>query len=126
MLRAKKSELERLSENSLHLIQAHDIERTVAIFNGLYRGGFEQREETYDNLPEYLRPIGRLSDALRNRVARWREELVEMRERAESQRERTVELVTELAVEVKDQIVELGQDVANAAKRLRRKRDSKN
>ncbi|MEY3029119.1 MAG: hypothetical protein RL198_516 [Actinomycetota bacterium] len=126
VLTADKAELERMSENSLHLIQSHDIERTVAIFNGLYRGGFEHREETYDNLPEYLRPIGRLNDALRNRVAGWREELVEMRERAESQRERTVELVTELAAEVKDQIVELGQDVANAAKRLRRKRDPDN
>jgi glycosyltransferase involved in cell wall biosynthesis len=126
VLTASSAELERMSENSLHLIQSHDIERTVAIFNGLYRGAFEHREETYDNLPEYLKPIGRLSDALRSRVSRWREELVEMRERAEAQRERTVELVTELAVEVKDQIVELGQDVAKAAKRLRRKRDLDN
>ncbi len=123
ILKANKAELERLSENSLHLIQSHDIKRTVDIFNGLYRGAFEHREETYDNLPDYLKPIGRLNDALRTRVSRWRDELVEMRERAEAQRERTVEKVTELAVEVKDQIVELGQDVANAAKRLRRKRN---
>lgn len=124
VLSANSAELERLSENSLHLIQSHDIERTVAIFNSLYRGALEHREETYDNLPDYLKPIGRLNSAVRKRLSRWREELVEIRERADAQRERTVELVTELAVEVKDQIVELGQDVAKAAKRLRRKKDS--
>ncbi|MEL0261594.1 MAG: glycosyltransferase, partial [Aquiluna sp.] len=38
VLAADQKELSRLSENSLHLIQSHDIQRTRGIFEDLYRG----------------------------------------------------------------------------------------
>ena len=36
VLTADQAELDRLSENSLHLIQSHDIDTTIKIFEGLY------------------------------------------------------------------------------------------
>lgn len=62
---ADQKELDRLSENSIHLIQSHDIKRTLAIFEGLYRGDQDARQQSDDNLEEYSRPIGRLSLAVR-------------------------------------------------------------
>jgi len=38
VLTADQAELARLSENSLHLIRSHDIERTLKIFEDLYQG----------------------------------------------------------------------------------------
>ena len=61
---ADQKELDRLSENSLHLIQSHDIKRTLAIFEGLYRGDQGARVNSDDNLAEYGRPIGKLSRAV--------------------------------------------------------------
>ncbi|MFM7014573.1 MAG: glycosyltransferase, partial [Actinomycetota bacterium] len=50
VLTADQNELNRLSENSLHLIQSHDIDKTVAIFADLYRGSESQQQESADNL----------------------------------------------------------------------------
>lgn len=50
-------ELERLSRNSQHLIQSHDINRTLDIFERIYRGEVV-RELTPDNDLEYSQAIG--------------------------------------------------------------------
>ena len=71
VLTATPEELERLSENSLHLIQAHDIERTITIFEGLYRGeGFESATSD-DNSEE-----GPRSRKSRHRTSQGRRRLV--------------------------------------------------
>jgi glycosyltransferase involved in cell wall biosynthesis len=62
---ADQDELDRLSENSVHLIQAHDIARTLKIFEGLYRGDADEQQTSDDNLEEYSLPIGRLNEAVR-------------------------------------------------------------
>jgi len=69
---ADQKELDRLSENSIHLIQSHDIKRTLAIFEGLYRGDEDARQQSDDNLEEYSRPIGRLSLAVRRAEQKMR------------------------------------------------------
>lgn len=69
---ADQKELDRLSENSIHLIQSHDIKRTLAIFEGLYRGDENARQTSDDNLAEYFKPIGRLSVAVRRAEQRMR------------------------------------------------------
>ncbi|MEY4417964.1 MAG: hypothetical protein RIQ88_402 [Actinomycetota bacterium] len=69
---ADQKELDRLSENSLHLIQAHDIKRTLAIFEGLYRGDEKISKTSDDNLADYMKPIGRLSVAVRRAELRMR------------------------------------------------------
>jgi glycosyltransferase involved in cell wall biosynthesis len=68
VLGADKKELARLSENSLYLIQSHDIERTLTIFEGLYRGDADAAKTSDDNSSDYLLPIGRLNARLHAQV----------------------------------------------------------
>jgi glycosyltransferase involved in cell wall biosynthesis len=91
ILTADAAELERLSENSLHLIQAHDIERTISIFESLYRGDSEERPTSDDNSEDYLRPIGILNPALHERVLALRERAIALRESAQEFRDEAVE-----------------------------------
>jgi hypothetical protein len=117
VLTADAYELERLSENSLHLIQSHDINRTLTIFEGLYRGDQEADKTSDDNLLTYGEPIGRLSKAMHNRVLRvrhraylLRQEILSLRERAEDIGDETIE-----------RLEELRDDVVRVAKRGRAK-----
>jgi len=134
VLEADETELARMSENSLHLIQAHDIARTITIFEDLYRGVGETRPTTDDNAPEYMLPIGRLSVGVRKRLAEFRRDAVRLRERAEgaseSARGRLSEVadgarerLMEVRGEVREQLSEFRADVTEAAKKLRRKKD---
>jgi len=74
VLTADQSELDRLSDNSLHLIQAHDIQTTLAIFEDLYRNQDSVAHESSDNLSDYTQVIGILSPAFKARVQALREE----------------------------------------------------
>ena len=131
ILDADQTELNRLSENSLHLIQAHDIERTLLIFEDLYRGVGEMKPTTADNEPGYFLPIGSLSDALREAQARWREETILLRARAESVRSGIRELFEEARSEAREQLEEFREDVRDLAdevteraKRIVRRKDN--
>jgi hypothetical protein len=99
ILRADQVELDRLSDNSVHLIQAHDINRTLDIFEDLYRGTGEVLPTTSDNDPSYLLPIGKLSQSVSERLAELRLEAYELRKRA-----------TELSAEARDRIGQVSQD----------------
>ena len=130
ILEADSDELQRLSENSLHLIQSHDIQRTLQIFEDLYRGQGDMRPTTMDNEPSYLIPIGRLPEALRERLNDWREDAIALRRRAEGLRQEARgrfgearERLDEVRAEVIEQFQEIKSEVSEAAKRLRRKKD---
>jgi glycosyltransferase involved in cell wall biosynthesis len=130
VLEADKTELERLSENSLHLIQSHDIERTLKIFEDLYLGVGEVKPTTLDNEPAYQLPIGRLPESVRERLQDWKQDAVRIRQRAEELRgeargrfQDARERLTEVRSEVKDQLQEIRAEVTEAAKKLRRKKD---
>ena len=134
ILSADEKELARLSENSLHLIQAHDIARTITIFEDLYRGTGADVPTTADNEPGYHQPIGRLSASLRKRVEEFRNDALNLRRRAEDASEHARgrfsgaaeearERLHEVREEVREQLSEFRSDVSDAAKRLRRKRD---
>jgi hypothetical protein len=134
ILSADEKELARLSENSLHLIQAHDIARTIKIFEDLYRGTGADVPTTADNEPGYHQPIGRLSASLRKRVEEFRNDALNLRRRAEDASENARgrfsgaaeearERLHEVREEVREQLSEFRSDVSDAAKRLRRKRD---
>jgi glycosyltransferase involved in cell wall biosynthesis len=101
VLTADKKELARLSENSLYLIQSHDIERTLKIFEGLYRGDQDAEKTSDDNREGYLEPIGRLN-------ARLKAQVVLMRKQALSLREASLNLV--------DKAEELAEDAVRRAK----------
>lgn len=131
ILDADEQELERLSQNSLHLIQSHDINRTLDIFENLYRG-IGSGYETIDNDPGYLLPIGRLSETLSAALSSWREESLALRKRAEElsadargrlseASEELREQLEELKEEVIEQIEELKDAVKKQAKRLRKR-----
>jgi hypothetical protein len=131
VLEADEAELQRLSENSLHLIQAHDIERTLRIFEDLYRGEGEAEPTTMDNEPSYLLPIGRLPESVRERLNDWREDATNLRRRAEGIRQEARgrfgearERLDEVRAEVREQFQEIKSEVSEAAKRLRRKKDN--
>lgn len=123
VLSASPEELERLSENSLHLIQSHDIRKTVEIFEGLYRGD-EKREESADNLATYSLPIGKLSKTLSRSLMRARARSARLRLRAEQATEGVIERIEE----VRDDFVfaarrielRVRRGVRRASERLRR------
>jgi glycosyltransferase involved in cell wall biosynthesis len=104
---ANQKELDRLSENSLHLIQSHDIKRTLAIFEGLYRAEEGSKRESDDNEPEYMRPIGRLSVAVRRAEARMRKQTLV-----------ALGKMSDLGDEIKDGLEEFRDDVKRQAKKV--------
>ncbi len=106
---ADQKELNRLSENSIHLIQSHDIKRTLAIFEGLYRGDQDARQDSDDNFADYMKPIGRLNLAVRRAELRVR-------------RQTLVALgkITDLGEDIKDGLDELREDVKRQAKKVDR------
>jgi glycosyltransferase involved in cell wall biosynthesis len=130
VLTADEVELGRLSENSLHLIQSHDIERTLKIFEDLYQGVGEATPTTMDNAPEYLQPIGRLPESVRTKLQEWRSDALNLRRRADQLRDEARGRLEgargklgEVRAEVREQLGELRTEVSEAAKKLRKKRD---
>jgi glycosyltransferase involved in cell wall biosynthesis len=123
ILEADEQELLRLSENSLHLIQAHDIERTVSIFEDLYRGVGEDSPTTADNEGSYSEPIGRLSESIRERLQEFRADAERLRRRAGDLSHDAKERFGEVREEMREQFSEIRTEVEKAAKKLRRKKD---
>jgi len=82
VLTASEDELERLSENSLYLIQAHDIQRTLAIFEQIYIGEAVTDAPAY-NQPEYAQPIGRLEEGLHEGILAFRRRTEALADRVE-------------------------------------------
>ena len=135
ILEADSAELERLSQNSLHLIQAHDINRTLDIFENLYQGIGDSTQTTSDNDPNYLLPIGRLSQAIVERMQEFRREAFELRKRAEDFSSDAKERIEQASVEVREQLEEIKEEVLEQidefkdtvkkrAKKWRQRRDS--
>ena len=132
IVRADAVELKRLSENSLHLISAHDINRTLDIFEDLYLGVGAEAPTSDDNEPGYLEPIGRLAEGVRQRLSHWQDNALRLRRRADELRELAVERFTEVAEDARERIGEAAhdakehfgefrEDVAAARKRLRKR-----
>ncbi|MEL0319504.1 MAG: glycosyltransferase, partial [Aquiluna sp.] len=122
VLGADKAELARLSENSLHLIRSHDIERTLKIFEDLYQGIGEAVPTTDDNRPAYMLPIGRLNESVRARLNEWREDAVALRRRAEDIGQEARERLSGVREGVLGQIGELRAEVKRQAKKIRKRR----
>lgn len=118
VLTASQSELDRLSENSLHLIQSHDIDATIKIFEGLYRGGIADAEESADNLATYSLPIGQLSKRLSRSIMLARKSSAELRAKAEEAGAELRERAEGAREDVLDRIEEVREDVVFAARRI--------
>jgi len=126
ILNADQQELNRLSENSLHLIQSHDIERTIRIFENLYVGISDESSTTDDNAPGYMEPIGKLNEVISSRLENWRHSAVEIGRRAEDISQEALEKLNEVREEVSEQLSdlkdEIKEQISEAAKRIKRKR----
>ncbi len=118
ILTADQKELDRLSENSLHLIQSHDIDRTIGIFESLYRGDEQEQRETADNLDTYSLPIGNLSKTLSRSIALARKRSAQLRARAERARSELLVRAESAGDEVKGRFEEVRDEVSFAAQRL--------
>ena len=123
VLGADRAELARLSENSLHLIRSHDIERTLKIFEDLYQGIGEAVPTTDDNRPAYMLPIGRLNESVRARLNEWREDALALRRRAEDIGQEARERLSGVREGVLGQIGELRAEVRRQAKKIRKRRE---
>jgi glycosyltransferase involved in cell wall biosynthesis len=125
ILTADKKELARLSENSLYLIQSHDIERTLNIFEGLYRGDKDAEKTSDDNREGYLEPIGRLNARLKAQVVLMRKQALALREaslnlvdKAEELAEDAVRRAKEANAKVKKSAVETANKAKSAVKEV--------
>ena len=123
ILTADKKELARLSENSLYLIQSHDIERTLKIFEGLYRGDKDAEKTSDDNLDEYKQPIGRLNARLKAQVVLMRKQALAIREaslslvdKAEEIAEDAVKRAKQANAKVKKTAIETAEKAKSAVK----------
>ena len=125
ILTAEKKELARLSENSLYLIQSHDIERTLKIFEGLYRGDKDAEKTSDDNRDEYKQPIGRLNARLKAQVVLMRKQALAIREaslnlvdKAEEIAEDAVKRAKEANAKVKKSAVDTAKKAKSAVKEV--------
>lgn len=123
ILTADKKELARLSENSLYLIQSHDIERTLKIFEGLYRGDKDAVKTSDDNRAEYGEPIGRLNARLKAQVVLMRKQALALREaslvlvdKAEGIAEDAVKRAKKANAKVKKTAIETAEKAKSAVK----------
>ena len=118
VLTADQKELDRLSENSLHLIKSHDIDRTISIFESLYRGETQEQSETADNLATYSLPIGSLGKTVSRSIALARKRSAELRLKAELARDELLARAGDAREEVLGKLEEVREDVAFAARKL--------
>lgn len=121
VLTASQEELDRLSENSLHLIQSHDISTTLNIFEDLYLGIGDVSPTTEDNRAEYMEPIGRLSSSLRERVKSFQNRAHELRERMDEIRYGVRGRFDDARGDFRDQLGEFRQDFSRRARKITRR-----
>jgi glycosyltransferase involved in cell wall biosynthesis/gas vesicle protein len=119
VLTADQAELDRLSDNSLHLIQAHDIQTTLAIFEDLYRNDDSREHESRDNLSDYTQAIGILSPAFKARVQALREGTQELRDFVDEVRDDIRERGLEVREDIKAANEKVKKAVEKVAKKLR-------
>lgn len=118
VLTAPQEELDRLSENSLHLIQAHDISTTLNIFEDLYLGIGDLSPTTEDNRAEYMEPIGRLSASLRDRVEAFQHRATELRGRMDELRYGVRGRIEDAREDFKEQLEEFREDLSRRARKI--------
>lgn len=111
VLSADKKEFDRLAANSLHLIEAHDINKTLDIFMQLYRGQ-KPAGTTADNEEAYSRPLGATKVVKRMREARARIDEV---------RDGVIERLDEVGEKVVERFEDIRYDVRVSTKRINRK-----
>lgn len=130
----KDSELQTLGDKSLHLIQSHDINRTLDAFEKIYRNQMADLSDTVDNEPDYLLATSSIAivtssaSSARAAAAAARGNLSNLRsgvvERLNGVRGETLEKFDELKFEVTSRTAKATRKIAKSiAKTLNRFRN---
>jgi len=117
VFQAKPAELNRLANNSLHLIKSHDIGRTLDIFENIYRGLASGADATDDNLADYTSPI-RATEASLEQI---RSAAKAFREAAEGFRDGVLERLSDVRGEVVERFEEIGFEVSSRGSKARKR-----
>ncbi len=116
VFQATQTELDRWANNSLHLIKSHDIDRTLDIFEKVYRGETTGLPSTDDNLSDYALPINeRLVQVEALRVAARN-----FRAAAQGLRDGVIERLSDARGEVVERFEEIGFEVSKRSAKARR------
>ena len=118
VLAASPAEFTRLSNSSLHLIQAHDINKTLDTFEALYRGE-KPASTTADNEAGYHEPVGDKATGRAKRSAK--ERIIETRdgvvERLDEMGEKVVERFEDIRYDVKANTKKINRKIKRSLKR---------
>ncbi len=131
---AAPAELQRMANNSLHLIQSHDITKTLDLFEQIYRGevtsavATEDNDETYTEPIQVTRSVELGIDSLRSAAKAFRDSASDIRngvvERLSSARGEVVERFENIEFEVVSRSKRAGRRlekaIAQALNRFRR------
>lgn len=128
------TELQTLGDKSLHLIQSHDINRTLDAFEKIYRNQMADLSDTVDNEPDYLLATSSIAivkssaSSARNAAAAARGNLLSLRsgvvERLNGVRGESLEKFDELKFEVSTRTAQATRKIAKSiAKALNRFRN---
>jgi len=113
---ATQTQLDRWANNSLHLITSHDIDRTLDIFEQVYRGETTGLPSTDDNLADYTSPIGENQV----QVESLRAAAKNFREAAQGLRDGVLERLSDARGEVVERFEEIGFEVATRSAKARK------
>ena len=117
---ADRTELQRLSRNSLHLIGSHDIETTLDRFEMIYRGQLAEVTETTDNEEAYRGPISS-ARSVQAGVDALRAAAKTLQEKAEDIRDGVIERLSDVRGEVVERFEEIGYEVIQRSRKTGRR-----
>ncbi len=120
IFKAEPKELHRLANNSLHLIQSHDITKTLELFEQIYRGEVVGAVSSEDNQETYTQEI-QISGSVQAGVDSLRAAAKAFRASAADIRDGVIERLSGARGEVVERFEEIGFEVASRSKRAGRR-----
>ena len=120
VLTAQQPELERMANNSLHLIQAHDITKTLELFEQIYRGEVIGSVATEDNHETYTQPI-KITRSVEVGIDSLRTAAKAFRDSATDIRDGVIERLSGARGEVVERFEDIGFEVVSRSKRAGRR-----
>jgi hypothetical protein len=117
VFQAKPDELNRLANNSLHLIKSHDIGRTLDIFENIYRDLASGAEVTDDNLVGYATRFSGTEASLEQLRAAAKA----FRDAAQGLRDGVLERLSDVRGDVVERFEEIGFEVSSRSAKARKR-----
>jgi len=109
-----------MANNSLHLIQAHDITKTLDLFEQIYRGEVTGSVATEDNHETYTQPI-KITRSVEVGIDSLRTAAKAFRDSATDIRDGVIERLSGARGEVVERFEDIGFEVVSRSKRAGRR-----